>query len=226
MSAEFDLNVVVLEDSPWKRVAAIASGFCLLIAVPLYLWQHNWELGILVGAPAFALTMLELYHRHEANTLRSQANGFRAEANRLQEETNRLIKKRNELTAELDAERNVSLGKIAANLQKQPTSAEKEARNKFALLMKEGRHLNQELNSVVGEALQGWDSALTTWQESVRSVLDEISYPAEYHEFMRSTDDIEPLGGAINLAWKQEVRRRKLKKQQQKLEDILKRRVP
>jgi len=116
MSTEFDLNAVILEESSWKRVAAIASGVCLLIATSLYLWQHNWELGILVGAPSFVLTMLELYHRHEANTLRGQANGFRDEANRLQGEANRLM-----------GEQGKSLDKIATHLQKEPTLAEKNA---------------------------------------------------------------------------------------------------
>jgi len=45
---------------------------------------------------------------------------------------------------------------------------------------------------------------------------------------MRATDEIEPVaivGDVKNLKWKQEVRRRKLQKQQQKLEEIVRRRL-
>jgi hypothetical protein len=97
---------------------------------------------------------------------------------------------------------------------------------KFGRLMEEGQNLFKELAKLRGEDLEAWDARLTGWQTSVRVALEEINFPADYHEFMRATDEIEPLGGAIDLRWKQEIRRRKLQKQQRKLEEIMQRRLP
>jgi|SRR5580704_12114882 hypothetical protein len=101
-----------------------------------------------------------------------------------------------------------------------------EIRSKFAGLMEWGRHLHDKLGTVRGEDFRTWDDLLTDWQESVCMTLRQIDFPADCHEFMRATDDAEALGGSMDLRWKQENRRRKLKKQQQKLEDIVQRRLP
>jgi len=34
---------------------------------------------------------------------------------------------------------------------------------------------------------------LTEWQTSVRVLLEDINFPADYHEFARATDEIEPV---------------------------------
>lgn len=95
---------------------------------------------------------------------------------------------------------------------------------RFASLLKAGRSLYDELNNVQGQTLHIWDAALGDWQESVRLALEEIGFPADFQEFMRVINDAEPLGGVVNLGWKQENRRRRLVKQQQKLEEIVLRR--
>lgn len=99
---------------------------------------------------------------------------------------------------------------------------------RFGLLMEEGRNLYGEIANLKGEDLEAWDARLTGWQTSVRVALDEINFPADYHEFTRATDESEPVaivGDVKNLKWKQENRRRKLQKQQQKLEEIVQRRL-
>jgi hypothetical protein len=99
---------------------------------------------------------------------------------------------------------------------------------RLGLLMEGGQHLYKEIADLQGEDLEAWDARLKEWQTSVRKALEEINFPADYPEFTRATDEIEPLAIAANgknLKWKQEVRRRKLQKQQQKLEDIVKRRL-
>ena len=97
---------------------------------------------------------------------------------------------------------------------------------KFGLLMEDGQNLYKEIAKLRGEDLETWDARLAGWQTSVRVALEGINFPADCHEFMRVMDEIEPLGGAIDLRWKQEIRRRKLQKQQRKLEEIVQRRLP
>jgi len=99
------------------------------------------------------------------------------------------------------------------------------SRQKFATLMEAGQNLHTELNNIRGEDFHAWDALLIDWQGYVRSALEEIGFPADYQEFMRAINEAEPLGGVINRAWKQENRRRKLNKQQQKLEEIAQRRL-
>jgi hypothetical protein len=137
-----------------KRVFTIAVVADLLIAIAVlnsqikgFLWAHPWWHSFLVLVPTIAvpiLAYLELRHSAEANELRAQANTLSDEANRLradnirvQEEANGLrneqknqIARIAELQGELNklqAERNQSLGKIAANTQRAPTEAENNA---------------------------------------------------------------------------------------------------
>jgi hypothetical protein len=100
--------------------------------------------------------------------------------------------------------------------------------NKFGLLMEEGQSLFKELGKVKGQDLESWDARLTGWQTSVRTTLEEKELPTDYQEFTRAIDEIDPVvpvGDVKDLSWKQEVRRRKLQKQQQKLEEIVQRRT-
>jgi hypothetical protein len=99
-------------------------------------------------------------------------------------------------------------------------------RRKFGLLMEEGQNLYWEVGNVGGEDFKAWDDLLTGWQESIRVSLVEIGFPADFQEFVRAIDEAEPLLGPVNRGWKQENRRRKLQKQQQKLEEIVRRRLP
>jgi hypothetical protein len=99
-------------------------------------------------------------------------------------------------------------------------------RSRFARLMEEGQHLYREVGSVSGDDFRAWDDLLAGWQNAVCVALKEIEFPADCHEFMRAIDEIEPLLGVIDLRWKQAIRRRKLQKQQQKLEEIVRRRLP
>ena len=95
-------------------------------------------------------------------------------------------------------------------------------------MMEDGRHLYNEITDLRGEDLEAWAARLTEWQTSVRAALEDMDFPADSPEFMRATDEIEPVaivGDVKNLKWKQEVRRRKLQKQQQKLEEIVRRRL-
>jgi hypothetical protein len=112
-----------------------------------------------------------------------------------------------------------------AEIVKDESGYKLELRNKFADLMEEGRVLYNGIGNLRGEDLESWDGRLEDWHWSVRIAADHLGFPSDYHEFMRATDDADPVGGSIDLRGKHENRRRKLKKQQQKLEDIVKRRL-
>jgi FtsZ-binding cell division protein ZapB len=242
-----------------KRALTIAAVADLVIVSVLlhtpirdWLWTHPWTHSFLVAVPTIALAVIafvELRHSEKANELREEANRLRGAAINLQQEANELREQRitlsrdnSRLTMELDAERNKHLQQIAVKLDDQLRTkvtaletAENERKKKvadqkkFGLLMEEGRNLYGEIARLRGEDLETWDARLTGWQTSVRVALDEINFPADYHEFTRATDEIEPVlpvGDVKDLRWKQEVRRRKLQKQQQKLEEIVQRRLP
>jgi len=99
---------------------------------------------------------------------------------------------------------------------------------KFGLLMEGGQRLYNEIADLKGEDLEAWDTRLTEWQTSVHAALENIDLPADYQEFTRATDEIDSVaivGNVKNLKWKQENRRRRLQKQQKKLEEIVQRRL-
>jgi hypothetical protein len=98
-----------------------------------FIWTHPWWHSFLVLIPTIAvpiLAILELGHSREANRLRSENIRVGEEANNLRAEQTRHIAKIAELQGELNrlqAERNTSLGKIAANTERAPTEAERSA---------------------------------------------------------------------------------------------------
>jgi hypothetical protein len=99
---------------------------------------------------------------------------------------------------------------------------------RFGLLMESGQRLYNEIANLRGEDLEAWDARLIEWQTSIRTALEEINCPADYPEFVRAADESEHVavaGDGKNLRWKQDNRRRKLQKQQQKLEEIVQRRL-
>jgi len=108
-------------------VVAIAE-LCLLVlflqpAIRAFLWSEDWWHVFLVVIPGLIVPLLayfELRHSGEANTQRAEANRLRERANDLQEQVIAV-------TAELNAERNVALQKIATGVVKTPTQAEMNA---------------------------------------------------------------------------------------------------
>jgi len=99
---------------------------------------------------------------------------------------------------------------------------------RFGRLMEDGQRLYKKIADLRGEDLEAWDARLTEWQTSVHAALENIDFPADYQEFSRAADEIKPVAigeDGKNLKWKQEIRRRKLQKQQQKLEEIVQRRL-
>jgi len=99
---------------------------------------------------------------------------------------------------------------------------------RFGRLMEDGQHVYNEIADLRGKDLEAWDARLTEWQTSVRAALEDIDFPVDYPEFVRAADESEPVaivGDVKNLKWKQENRRRKLQKQQRKLEEIMQRRL-
>jgi hypothetical protein len=139
-----------------KRVFVIAVGvaiaeLCLLAlffqpAIRAFLWSEDWWHVFLVVIPGLIvpiLACLELVHSGEANTQRVEANRLRERANALQEQVIAV-------SAELSAERNQALQKIATGIVKPLTQGERNA----VILRK---HLNAKV-AVVNADNSTWPS--------------------------------------------------------------------
>lgn len=103
-----------------KRLLVAASVAALLVlavilhtALKSFLWIHPWFHSALVMVPSLALGYIELRHAGEANRLRAEGNSLRL--------------RNAKLAAELDAERNKHLQRIADNTAKPVSQAEKNA---------------------------------------------------------------------------------------------------
>lgn len=110
-----------------KRLLAAASVAALVIlavilhtALKNFLWSHPWFHSALVALPSLALGYIELRHAGEANRLGADANRLRAEANDLELRNAKLV-------AEIDAERNRHLQRIADNTERPVSQADKNA---------------------------------------------------------------------------------------------------
>ncbi len=92
--------------------AIAASVILIMLAILLhtpvkdFLWVRPWWHSTFVAVPAIVLTLFELLHSRDANTLRAEAN---------------------QLRKQLDSERNMHLQQIATNTQKPITQADKNA---------------------------------------------------------------------------------------------------
>jgi len=104
-------------------IAWLLAGLLLYRDVVKILASRPWWEDLIVAVATVAvpiLAVLELRHSDKANRLRGEANDERRKANRLSEENARLA-------AELDAERNKQLAKIATNIARPITPAERNA---------------------------------------------------------------------------------------------------
>jgi hypothetical protein len=107
----------------------LASLFLYSDVVAILSKRPWWE-DLIVALATVAvpvLAALELRHSAEAIKLRGEANDERRKANELREDANELRKANAYLTAQLDAERNKQLTRIATNTARPITPAERNA---------------------------------------------------------------------------------------------------
>jgi hypothetical protein len=124
-------------------LVAVLSGIALYNLLRDAPGPHGWLKVLLASLPEIGtvLAVFELRHSAEANESRKEANTLRDEANVLRGEHNQLVENNRDLTMErndlerekadlereLQAERNKYLEAIAANTQRQPTQADRNA---------------------------------------------------------------------------------------------------
>jgi hypothetical protein len=108
------------------------------------------------------------------------------------------------------------------------TRENKRLQGLFGSLMQQGISISSRLaNCQAKPQFDFWDGEFDLWLDTVRKFISQdLGYATDSVEFIRAGENAEPIIGILDFRKKQEERYRVLEQHQQKLEEIVHRRLP
>jgi len=135
----------------------------------------------------------------------------------------------------LDAESGQQIDVLEARVFTAESKADESAKAKqenkrehefFGALMQSGMNLSGDLIECrTSPQFQSWDTRFDEWIDLVRKAIADLGFYTDLVEFVRAGEYAESVSGAVHIGHFQENRVRVLEKHQEKLEEIVQRRL-